>query len=424
MRFLDIIFLVILLGMNLTIILSAIIISKKILTEYEKSGSSFLAMNSSGCFEHVPLLIFLLSKPLLTYFVWRFIANNNEFFGHLETYLLLVTFFIILFFTFVLYLFYFRTILTIILHKTIRIVRKIETSLLEDIIHSFANMAFSWYYGLLPLIGTYFVQFFLDPINDALLTDNSVINIILVLMRFLVPMWIFYTISTYLSPNITAFLLKPKTVKNKNLKEMIKQLIESHNCANIQFFEYPSEKEKTANAFYVDKPNKKIMISDYLAKKLESEEIKAILLHEIAHAKQTPKSKNFTGSFLGSFALYLLGLGAYFITVIFLHNNIIVRMFEGISITLMISSTILSIYDLIFYVLNLLRISRTDEKEADEYVIKSGIKPRMYISALRKLYLLDDYPESLRTHEEKLSTHPSLENRIKYINEFAESMGK
>jgi len=99
-------------------------------------------------------------------------------------------------------------------------------------------------------------------------------------------------------------------------------------------------------------------------------------------------------------------------------------MFEGISITLMISSTILSIYDLIFYVLNLLRISRTDEKEADEYVIKSGIKPRMYISALRKLYLLDDYPESLRTHEEKLSTHPSLENRIKYINEFAESMGK
>jgi len=81
----------------------------------------------------------------------------------------------------------------------------------------------------------------------------------------------------------------------------------------------------------------------------------------------------------------------------------------------------MDVYDIIII---RVAVSRKHEKEADEYVIKSGIEPQIYISALKKAYNLDDKPESLGNLEEKLSTHPSLENRIKYINEFAESMGK
>jgi len=81
---------------------------------------------------------------------------------------------------------------------------------------------------------------------------------------------------------------------------------------------------------------------------------------------------------------------------------------------------IIPICYLTFY-LNLLKLH---ERHADEYVIKSGINPDVLISALTKLHNLNDEPKSLSKLEEKFSTHPSLENRIKYINEFAKSMVK
>lgn len=53
--------------------------------------------------------------------------------------------------------------------------------------------------------------------------------------------------------------------------------------------------------------------------------------------------------------------------------------------------------------------SRIQERQADKYVIKSGIDINTYISALRKIAMLNDAMTKTNKFDDKFQTHPSFE---------------
>ena len=59
--------------------------------------------------------------------------------------------------------------------------------------------------------------------------------------------------------------------------------------------------------------------------------------------------------------------------------------------------------------------SRIQERQADKYVIKSGIDINTYISALRKIAMLNDAMTKTNKFDDKFQTHPSLEKRISWL---------
>jgi len=165
------------------------------------------------------------------------------------------------------------------------------------------------------------------------------------------------------------------------------------------------------NAYVLGIWSKKILISDYLFEHLSRNEFEAIITHEIGHLKKHHQLKQFL---LISFVwLFFRDIASYF--------GIIFENMIGLHISTLV---IQLVFVLISTLLLFPYISRIHERHADKYVVRSGISKEDLVSALQKLYNFNDIHSFIGCLNEKLSTHPSLENRIKYINEFAESMGK
>jgi len=176
-----------------------------------------------------------------------------------------------------------------------------------------------------------------------------------------------------------------------------------------------------AQAVVTDAFFKKILITRRLIDASSMDELKAIMLHEFGHIKLRHLSKQSSRNLL-VFVVISLASGFLASGIIDLVANFTFAIiFDMIELILGIFLLGFLFYDIIIV---RAALSRKHEKEADEYVINSGVDPQIYISALQKLYSLNDDTPSLSKFEELISTHPSLENRIKYINEFAESMGK
>ena len=221
---------------------------------------------------------------------------------------------------------------------------------------------------------------------------------------------------------------RAKPIESKFIAQFFSEIANSSSI-NIMIYQFQSikaPKEDCANAFAMNSLREKIFISDSILKNMIIDELKALLLHEIGHLKNRHLSKQQRLT-MCVLLLYLFVVLIPFIGLNLLADFYSVRENEVISFILFISSLAVMIIGTIAYYKYVIcskvtPFLRNQEKEADEFVIKCGVEPHVLISVLQKLHCLN-HSSSLKKLAEMFSTHPSLENRIKYINEFAKSMG-
>jgi len=276
-----------------------------------------------------------------------------------------------------------------------RIIRKIETTAKEDII----EVTKSFLLLMLPSI--------------VVIVFNREILIKLGLNEFIrmAVVILLIVVINVLYPFVVKLFYNAISIKSKHLGDTLTFNMAEHGYKNVRIYEWSTTKSKVANAIVCGIFVKKIFVSDYLIKNLTVEEIKAILAHEVGHLK--------------GFHLWIRTALIIIAYPIFIPIGYAMESFEEatkINIPIPLGVVLFLLIFILYFVFLGMLFSRMQERQADEYVIKSGIAPEVFISALTKLTVLNDSLETMGKFEEKLESHPSLSNRIKYINKFTESM--
>jgi len=147
-----------------------------------------------------------------------------------------------------------------------------------------------------------------------------------------------------------------------------------------------------------------VVLTKGLMEKMEPEEIKAIIAHEIGHQR----SKHVRKFFLLSLCILIPLMG------------IQIWLFETFpNIHPLLRSPIVTFPLAFFAVHGLLGRRRRDaEHEADLFAVEIVDDPELVIRSLNKMAHINQTPTNLIGIDEKLSTHPSISKREKVIREF------
>jgi len=330
--------------------------------------------------------------------------------------------------TFLGYFIFSNAIDVIISYQMYKYVTKIEQSMFESVFNKMLKIFFICFkYG--PYVAAIFITAFL-PMEKlfglGIAYDVTAFRLRFAPISFIITRIIYDLVFPYAYP----WFLRAKPIENKCIAQFFSEIANSNNI-NIKIYQFQSlksPKEDCANVFAMNSLRAKIFISDYILKNMIIDELKALLLHEIGHLKNRHLSKQQRLTMWG-FLLYLIVVLIPLTGLNLLADLYSARENEFISMVLFISSLAVMIMGTIAYYkyvicLKVIPFLKNQEKEADAYVIKCGVEPHVLISALQKIYYLNDYSSYSKKLVEVFSTHPSLENRIKYINQFAESMGK
>ncbi|WP_423793209.1 M48 family metalloprotease [Methanocaldococcus indicus] len=182
--------------------------------------------------------------------------------------------------------------------------------------------------------------------------------------------------------------------KLNKIKTMVNEISEKLNVKPFKKIEII--KSSVANAFVEGLFKEKLIITSKLLEILSDDELKAIIAHELAHKKRMHIKIGFIGFIIIGAVIYSIAI--YLLKVI---------NFEGPVI-------FMSIF-LISYFLDYLicrYISRRIEKDADLLATKV-VEPKIYIKALSKIHFASYIPKEGVLNI--FMTHPSLKDRIKYI---------
>lgn len=164
--------------------------------------------------------------------------------------------------------------------------------------------------------------------------------------------------------------------------------------------------EEIVNAFA--SPLGTVGLTKGLIDKLEPDEVRAVIAHEIGHHRHKHPVRNLILS------LCVLGaiLALQFYCMPLLKPVLSKDLYELLSGPL--------IFMPLAFLGPLLLLNpgrRKAELEADRFAVEYMGDSEVVISALTKMHNINLMPHSLRTSDELLSTHPSLVNRIKSIKE-------
>lgn len=149
--------------------------------------------------------------------------------------------------------------------------------------------------------------------------------------------------------------------------------------------------------------NREIYLSDILIDKFPPEEATAILAHEISHLK------HIKSLILKKFLFYtVLILGLFFLTPI-------VDLFTLEFPSNFLFKTLI-LLGLILFLRVESKISRNYELEADRLAV-GLVGKDLYIKAIEKIHEMNMIPREFKSKDAKTQTHPSLEARIKAIQQ-------
>jgi len=328
---------------------------------------------------------------------------------------------------------------SLIRYRVDKIIKKTELSMIMSIRKTFLKEIFELRWSILVIVivmSAYVVLFMpfeclfgFEGIDSFTVLGFRII-IFLLALTFAEHLIIYYII-----PYFDKLHLHPKPIENEEVLTLVSKLTFNHNIKNVKILEFQAPVRGEGHAFLIKGLTNKIFISNHILSNFNRNELEAILMHEIGHIKLHHIFKQKTVDFL----LYLFSISIF--AILFVVVGVVKNIFNWgehefiISVALVLFVYLAGViikgysfnYDGMFTFFNCIR---KHEKEADEFVIKNGVEPQVLVSALQKLHtlfvspVLDTTPISFKKIAKKLSTHPSLENRIKYINEFAESMGK
>lgn len=383
------------------------ITKRVIVKEYYKSKCATQALRKVVWREEALMIIAFTAGIPAGILAWRRILQQSNFIGS-EMMLVMAAIVSLLYTIFV-------AALNIVSSYTIaKEVREIELSKIEFVRKNLVMKSLMLALGLFPALAIITLRAFLPE----LLLGGSVLGRLGVNVF---PAIVMLVIGKSLFPLTMSLAINATPIKDKNIRKTISKVVDSHKIKDVDVYEFATTKEKYANAVVFESVRKKIFISTYLIENFTTEEIEAIILHEVGHIKHR--------HFSLKFKRYLKPI------LLFLFANILWAYTKSFTIeesteAIVLSIAVLTIYVLLIvviireFVLKAPVISRENERQADEYVIKSGMEAKILVSALRKLATLNDTPETWSKWEGKFATHPSLNDRIKYIEDFDRCMGK
>ena len=226
-----------------------------------------------------------------------------------------------------------------------------------------------------------------------------------------------FVVSVILSKIVPIIILplfyKITPIEDEDLKSRIMKLSKNVNMKVENIFQFNMSKNtKKANAAFTGLgKTKKILLGDTLTSDFTNDEIETVIAHELGHYKHKHIVVNIIVGTITSFVtLYLIS--------VFYENSL--TWFGFSKITEIAALPILSLWGMIIGLIqtpltNIL--SRRHEYQADEYAIKSTNKKEVFINTLNKLTdqnLSDKEPHPFV--EWFFYSHPSIKNRIAYIN--------
>jgi STE24 endopeptidase len=212
---------------------------------------------------------------------------------------------------------------------------------------------------------------------------------------------------------ILPLFYKVTPIDNDELREKIIKLSKSVNLKVENVFKFDMSKNtKKANAAFTGLgKTKKILLGDTLLNEFSTDEIETVIAHELGHYKHKHIIINIFVSTISSFiTLYLISV---------LYSNSL-NWFGFETINDIAALPLLSLWGMLIGLIqtpltNIL--SRKHEYEADEYAVKSTNKKDIFVNTLTKLTeqnLGDKDPHPFV--EWFFYSHPSIKNRIAYIN--------
>ena len=212
---------------------------------------------------------------------------------------------------------------------------------------------------------------------------------------------------------ILPLFYKISPIENDELRERIIELSKNVNLKVENVFKFDMSKNtKKANAAFTGLgKTKKILLGDTLLNEFSIDEIETVIAHELGHYKHKHIIINIIVSTISSFVmLYLISI---------LHS-ISLDWFDFNSISDIAALPLLSLWAMLIGLIqtpltNIL--SRKHEYEADEYAVTSTNKKEIFVNTLTKLTeqnLGDKEPHPFV--EWFFYSHPSIKNRIAYIN--------
>jgi len=147
-------------------------------------------------------------------------------------------------------------------------------------------------------------------------------------------------------------------------------------------------------------------VTSALLRKMEPEEIRAIVAHELGHLKLGHTRKGLViglsvlGVYLAAYTalLYVAKGRSNEITAAILRTPIFGVLFGSVLTPLVVGGG-----------------QRKRETQADQFAVALIGDPELFIRSIRKIHTLDATPHMLKPSDEKLATHPSLAHRIEAI---------
>ncbi|MBI4430863.1 MAG: M48 family metallopeptidase [Candidatus Omnitrophica bacterium] len=209
---------------------------------------------------------------------------------------------------------------------------------------------------------------------------------------------------------------KYERLSNEELRRCILDLVNQVNLKIENVYSMNlSKTTNKANAFFQGLGStRRVVLSDTLLRSFTPEEITVVVAHEAGHCKHRHIVKEIIFGFAASFLIFWLAYRclAAFAGPLGIESAADVAGFPLLCLVAVIFGLI-SMPLGNFY-------SRMLEREADEFALKSTKMKTAFISAMKKLSLLNlADPEPHPLIEFLLYSHPSIRNRIKHAEAFA-----
>lgn len=230
---------------------------------------------------------------------------------------------------------------------------------------------------------------------------------------FIIQMALMYIAPVWIMPLFNKF----EPLEDGELKDAINDFASKENFALQGVFKMDGSKRSSkANAYFTGfGKNRRIVLFDTLIDSMSTDELVAVLAHEMGHCKKKHIMKQ-----LG-ISLISMGLIFYLIQIM-LNNSSLFEAFQVKEVSIYASLVFISpLLEPINYIIGILSsvLSRKHEYEADEYSAKSFGKPEKLITALKTLSR--DNLSNLTPHPLQVFTeysHPPLKERIRALKKY------
>lgn len=256
---------------------------------------------------------------------------------------------------------------------------------------------------LLPLIPFIIINIVLDILS---LFPTIVAGLLLIAL--IIPL---LALPHIIAPLLMQFLWKTVPLRNIELKQKLMNLTEQSGIKYRDVAVWETGGLSIANAAVagIIPGNRRIFVTDALLRNFTDEQVETVVAHEIGHIRHR------------HLPIFCIIMVCYILSYM-LFIQLVTAPLESLLPGYQLLITVIHIFFFIFYFKVVLSfLSRRFEHQADLYAIELTNNSEAFKSALLNLSIMSNLSRPIRYVIELFNTHPSVERRIKFL-ENAEKM--